>query len=282
MVVTFVPFFDVAKIYSILDLKRKNKQITECIEMINALEGHNKGYSGHPAALMWQDNIDALKTYHNIMLRLWYAEGYSGSRKEYKVDEANVTWPWWWGWETLALSHKLSLRRKKPEHYTNGLLELKDAQVHLKNKCGYIWPTHVLAKHGKDLEQIFSLSIEELCDPIGAGAPIQYQWSLTEVEVWEQNPARNPRTGRPISSTAKAGVYQQLVKVKNYYISVGLITTRKEQTFYWTLQRVLQWRACRERQPITKQKIAPKTASWKQLAKAEAYYIDEYYIVDLV
>lgn len=276
MVVTFVPFFDVAKTYSIMRLKHKNKQITECIQLIKALEGQVRGYAGHAATLMWKGHVDALKTYYNIMLRLWYAEGYGGTRKEYEVDEDKAEWPWWWGWDTLALSHKLSLYRKKPDHYTAFVLELDEALLPLKNKCGYVWPSHLTKKYGEDCEYIQSLTIEELCAPIQTGAPIQYQWSLEEVAHWHLDRDRNPRTGRLVSKDSKTGIYTQLCNANTYYESVALIYQDGAQTFYWTLGLVLNWIEDREHHPITGDPLTPTVH--EQLANAEAYYRREYYL----
>lgn len=278
MVVTFVPFFDVEKIYRIMNLKHKNKQITECIQLVKALQGEVQGYANHAATLMWKGYVDALKTYHNIMLRLWYAEGYKGSRKEYEVDEENAEWPWWWGWDTLALSHKLSLYRKKPEHYTMQILELEEDLLPLKNKCGYVWPSHLLERYGDDYEYIKSLNIEELCDPIGAGAPIQYRWSLDDICGWEQDESRNPRTERTLTSKSKESIYGQLREARDYYLGVGLLCQYGQHTFYWTLELVLQWLDSRDEHPVTGDPLAPDERTTCELVAAEAYYRREYYI----
>lgn len=280
MVVTFVPFFDVEKIYRIMKLKHKNKQITECIQLIKALQGEVKGYANHAATLMWTGYVDALKTYHNIMLRLWYAEGYKGSRKEYEVDEENAEWPWWWGWETLALSHKLSLyrKRKTEEEYTPAILELDEELLPLKNKCGYVWPSHLTDKYGHDYDYIMSFSIEEICVPPGAGAPIQYRWSLDDICGWEQDESRNPRTGRALTSTSKVSIYGQLQEARTYYEKEGLLCRHGQNAFYWTLELVLQWMENRDYHPITDDPLAPDERTMRELVAAEAYYRREYYI----
>lgn len=224
MVVTFVPFFDIAKTYNVLDVKRRNKQITECIEIISAIELNKAGYKNHPALLMWKDNVDALKVYYNIMLRLWRKDGGKGTRVLYNLDEDSVEWPWWWNWEVLALSHKLSLLRKS-KLYTLESLELTYEEARLKNTCGYIWPSRIGC--------VKNLPIEDLCDPIGAGAPAQYRWSLEIVAVWITDRTHNPKTGRKISTTAKTGVYKDLIKAEDYYRSVGLLTNDE----VWTVER---------------------------------------------
>lgn len=217
MVVTFVPFPNLEKIASVLDKKRYNKQITECIELVNALEGTKQGYSKHPATLMWKGHIEALKFYYNFLLAKWYEFGGKGSRKPYEIAEEEVSWPWWWGLESVHLSHKLSLRRKNPEHYTMELLELTEKQESLMPLVGYVWPSKVYEKYQGDIELISQLSISTLCDPIGQGAPVHYLWKVDEVQKWTQNRTKNPRTGRTISRTSKTGIYSQLEKAEAYY-----------------------------------------------------------------
>jgi hypothetical protein len=54
------------KSLSCLDDKRLGKQRVETYQLIRALEGTTKGWRNHPACVMWEKNIDALKLYFNI------------------------------------------------------------------------------------------------------------------------------------------------------------------------------------------------------------------------
>jgi hypothetical protein len=221
MVVTFLPFNDLDKTARVLDNVRLNKQVLECEQIIATLEGTKTGYKNHPAVAMWKGHIDALKHYFNIVLKEWKDRGKNSTRTYYEIPE-EFSYPWWWNLKQLHLTHKLSLYRKAPDHYTAKLLELSESDLALHDKAGYIWPSKVLQKYN-DIDLIFSLSVLELADAIGMGAPAHYRWSLAEVEQWTMAKELNPRTRRKISSKSKTGIYADLQKAYDHYHALELI-----------------------------------------------------------
>jgi hypothetical protein len=169
----------------------------------------------HPAVLMWVGHTDALKVYINHCIRQWLKRGKNCQLQEYNdVDEDTVVYPWWFTWPQLHLSHKCSLLRKDPEYYSEKFtLTTKESKWLLH---GYIWPSKLEAI---DINRRYKP--EQVCVPIGSGAPAQYRWSVNEVIVWNKNRLVNPRTGRAIKAGTKTGIYNDIEKAYNYYLDEG-------------------------------------------------------------
>jgi hypothetical protein len=92
-----------------LDKRRLNKQIIEAGQIIKAIEGqyaNNGAWGRHPAKLMWEGYVDALKSYHNDMVKEWYSRGGKGTYTCFNIEIDSIIWPWWWNWDKLILSHK--------------------------------------------------------------------------------------------------------------------------------------------------------------------------------
>jgi hypothetical protein len=70
---------------------------------------------------------------------------------EYLPHCRNPTFPWWWGWKPMVMSHKASLMRKKPEYYS---WEVGQYIHH-----GYVWPDNV--PEGMDVMD--DPPLEEVC-----------------------------------------------------------------------------------------------------------------------
>lgn len=209
MVVTFITSDCVEDCASALDSKRLNKQISECMWILKDLE--NNTNTTQPSVAMWIGYNDALKLYTNACIEEWKSRG---KNTQYELFEIrNYEAPWWWGWNELILSHKLSLIRKDEKYYAD-MFCLQDEEIMHIRKVGYVWPSKALNKYGSE---VLSKDILEICEPIGKGAPANYRWEIEEVEEWLENRGVNPKTGKKISTTAKKGVYADLLKAATIY-----------------------------------------------------------------
>ena len=212
-----------------LDDKRLNKQRVEACQILDVLEGRStsKGWINHPATLMWKGHTEALKIYINCCIYYWKKRGKNCNLNKFEVDEENVEWPWWFKWKDLHLSHKCSLLRKKPDYYED-IFELDEDEMEFMYH-GYIWPTDISKStktkivNGIKNGTLKRFEPNKVCRPIGTGAPPQWRWSLDEVNTWLEDKNVNPKTNRKISSKSKNGIYSDMEKAYNYYVSEGLI-----------------------------------------------------------
>ena len=140
MVNTFLPFPDFRLSARVLDWKRLGKQRVEAMQIVNMLSGTatKTGWKNHPAVHAWKDNLDALKLYHNAIVKEWIARGYVNNMVLYEVDESNVKMPWWFGTYSFHISHQSNLMRKD-ENYYKEYFDLKKDQYNLP----YVWPSKV-------------------------------------------------------------------------------------------------------------------------------------------
>jgi hypothetical protein len=200
---------------ALLDDRRLNKQRVEACQILDTITGKSSGWKNHPAVRMWKGYSDALRVYINYCIRAWLARGKNCKLEEFDVDEDTVEWPWWFSWKELHLSHKCSLLRKDPNYYSSIFVLTTTQQLWLD--YGYIWPHKISSKR-----QGYALHPSKLCDPIGAGAPPQYRWSIAEVEEWLEDCYINPKTGRKITKT-KTGIYSDVRAAYHYYQDNNLI-----------------------------------------------------------
>lgn len=223
MVNTFITSNDAVTCARNLDDRRLNKQATECMQLVDALE-KGTGYKNHTATKMWVGYVPALKYYTNVMIREWIGRGKNNTRPYYNVHQNEIVWPWWWNWTDLHLTHKCSLLRKDPEYYSK-IFHLQDREKRYM-EIGYLWPSEVtdyliprynIQNMNQLISVLQSLDSYNLCSPIGQGAPANYRWSREQVEKWIANPTVNPKTNRKISSTSKSGAYPDLVKAAKIY-----------------------------------------------------------------
>jgi hypothetical protein len=138
MVNTFLPYPDMVKSLDCLDDKRLGKQRVETYQLIRALEGETRGWRNHPACVMWEKCIPALKLYHDVSLIIWQNRGFKNSMKFYYNNDADsmgysVDVPDWWGDEAFHASHRSNLLRKDPIHYSK-------FNWTEPNNLPYIWP----------------------------------------------------------------------------------------------------------------------------------------------
>jgi hypothetical protein len=132
MVNTFVPYPDIAMSLNCLDSPRLGKQRVECLQLINALEGKTTGWRNHPACVMWENNLDALKLYHDVSLIVWKDRGYHNTMPMLCEVDA-VEMPIWWGDIKVHKSHQSNLLRKDKEHYGRYNWKVPD-------NLPYVWP----------------------------------------------------------------------------------------------------------------------------------------------
>jgi len=119
---TFVPTEIMRDCGKYLDMKRLGKQRVEVLQIINAIIGNGtKGWTNHPATLMWRDNVAGLAAYGVAICDEWISRGYKDTCREkisslVEPDENDM--PEWWGDERIHSSHRANLLRKFPEHYS--------------------------------------------------------------------------------------------------------------------------------------------------------------------
>lgn len=113
---TFLPYPDFHRSAVVLDTRRLGKQRVECVQLINAIEGRSTGWRNHPAAIMWQNNVGALRQYYNVVCGEWILRGYVQTMTFYSYDP-NPTMPTWLGDDAFHAAHRSNLLRKDPEHY---------------------------------------------------------------------------------------------------------------------------------------------------------------------
>jgi hypothetical protein len=121
-------------------MRRLNKQIVECVQIIRTARGETAGYRNHPAVKMWVGHERSLAEYTQAMIDEWWSRGYeshTGSAlkvAEYLQDLEDTGWPAWWGYPTMVQSHQSNLVRKEPEHYGPLFPGVPD-------DLPYFWPT---------------------------------------------------------------------------------------------------------------------------------------------
>jgi hypothetical protein len=209
----------------LLDKRRLNKQIIEAGQIIKAIEGkynNTSAWAKHPAKLMWEGYVNALKSYYNSMVKEWYGRNGKGSYKYFTVEISEIIWPWWWNWDKLILSHKLALYRKDPKYY-GPIINLTPEEHELRLIIGYIWPSKVVNKFKSinihtDINYKYydDYDLDELCDPLGTGCPPQYIYSYNEIQKWTENKMINPKTGAKLR-TQNGNIYKRLEKAEKWY-----------------------------------------------------------------
>lgn len=135
MVNTFIPYSNYKLIAKILDSKRLGKQRVEAMQILNILEGKNRGtgWINHPVVKMWKGHTESLKQYYNEMVREWVRRGYRNTMKLYKINKPHK--PWFVKCISVNLSHQASLLRKNPAYYK----ELFKCVPKKYLKYSYIW-----------------------------------------------------------------------------------------------------------------------------------------------
>lgn len=122
---TFLPFEDFRKSFGVLDYRRLGKQRVEALQLIKVIEDKPridgkpyKGWKNHPATIMWKDDVDALKIYHNLCIQEWVARGYNNNMSLFQIEEDAVEMPKWLGFKPFHSSHRSVLLWKDFDFYS--------------------------------------------------------------------------------------------------------------------------------------------------------------------
>lgn len=129
---TFLPYPEFTESARVLDSRRLGKQRVECMQILNALADTSKGWTRHPATLMWRGHEDALRDYANAMILEWVKRGYNNTMKLYTVY-TDYEIPRWIGDRRFHDSHKSNLLRKAPFFYSQ-------YNWNVPANLPYVWP----------------------------------------------------------------------------------------------------------------------------------------------
>lgn len=137
---TFLPYADFYKTASVLDNRRLGKQRVEVLQILKAIHGETKGWSNHPATRMWNNNINALVLYGQIICKEWINRGFNDScfvKLDNYID-INKTFsnPKWIGNSEFHLAHKCNLLRKDYDYYSAKFKNSDQLDINKE----YIWP----------------------------------------------------------------------------------------------------------------------------------------------
>lgn len=130
----FLPYPNIPKSVMCLDNKRLGKQRVEALCLIKCLRGETKGWRNHPAAKMFEHNIDFLTSYMNCCIFEWVIRGFKNTMKTHSYFyNRDIFFPPWLGNEEFHASHRSNLLRKDPIWYGKfGWTE--------PNNLKYVWP----------------------------------------------------------------------------------------------------------------------------------------------
>jgi len=130
---TFLPYPDFQQSAACLDYRRLGKQRLEAFQLLRVLhEPERRGWSRHPAALMWSGYEDALGLYMNTIITEWVRRGFRNSMELARISD-QPKMPWWLGAPEFHAAHRSNLLRKDPEFYGRyGWSEPPDLP--------YVWP----------------------------------------------------------------------------------------------------------------------------------------------
>lgn len=129
---TFLPYPNFACSAMVLDRQRLGKQRLEAQQILNAIQ-HGGGWARHPIVAMWRENVQALRLYHDVMVREWERRGYVSNMVQYLPPPSLVVMPPWLGDGEFHASHRAALLHKMPEHY--GQFGWTEAPA-----LAYVWP----------------------------------------------------------------------------------------------------------------------------------------------
>lgn len=142
---TFLPYASFDASAACLDRQRLGKQRVEAYQIMRALVNASKGWSNHPATIMWRGYELSLAEYTVAICDQWTGRGYIDTVKEKTLNLLNLTSldvfedavvdPRWIGDPAFHAAHRSNLLRKMPNHYGQlGWTEPDDLP--------YVWPTN--------------------------------------------------------------------------------------------------------------------------------------------
>jgi hypothetical protein len=141
---TFLPYRDFNESAKVIDPIRRWKQVVEARQLVAVLTGNTNHWKNpnawreHPAAVMWQGHVNALKYYCNCFhLQVIRSKSHLVTAFNfYDLSNVKITYPWWLGMESFHRSHRSNLLRKDSVFYGQyGWKEPHDLP--------YVWPSPV-------------------------------------------------------------------------------------------------------------------------------------------
>jgi hypothetical protein len=143
-----------------LDKQRRFKQAVESHQIIETIikkqNGQtNVGFGNHPAVIMWENYLDALKDYYNIVLKYAIEVDKVETKMTYYEVPENVEVPWFCEYKPLIFSHRARLYQKNPSFYENRF-DFPEEYLNI----GYIWirEDREIYEKAKTIKQIAKLA----------------------------------------------------------------------------------------------------------------------------
>lgn len=147
---TFIPSANIVDCPKYLDKRRCFKQLVECKQILDVLDGKSEGWKNHPAIKMWVGYRDCLQWYYNIFYD-YCVEVHKIKIKKLPEPELlpkMMMYPIWWGYQPIHTSHIENLCRKAMEDWNkhhnlnlaNALISQGIDLAHTKIANRYIWP----------------------------------------------------------------------------------------------------------------------------------------------
>jgi len=137
---TFLPYADYKQTAQCLDYRRLGKQRIECKQILNALSGNSKGWTNHPATLMWTGYEYELCRYATDICQEWIARGYKDQQLAWFAQETAshppTGKPSWLGDMNFHIAHRSNLLRKDFVFYNK-------YNWNVPNDMEYVWPDRV-------------------------------------------------------------------------------------------------------------------------------------------
>lgn len=131
---TFLPYESFPAAVAALDWKRLGKQRVEAMQILNILEGRNKGkaWTHHPAVLMWQGYEASLKYYLRCTIEEWIRRGYNNTMVLPKLEECSTEKPTWLTADLIRAMRSNLLRKDTAYYKAHGWTE--------PDNLPYVWP----------------------------------------------------------------------------------------------------------------------------------------------
>jgi hypothetical protein len=128
-----MPLPDMRASLECLDDRRLGKQRVETFQILRAMRGITKGWTNHPATVMWTGHEPALNCYLALSIDVWVSRGFKNTMQPLESPDWGAPMPWWFGMAEMHASHRSNLLRKMPEHY--GRFGWKEGP-----DLPYLWP----------------------------------------------------------------------------------------------------------------------------------------------
>lgn len=119
---TFLPFASFSESARALDMRRLGKQRVETYQILKALSDPSYGWQNHPCVKMWRGYEHQLTRYGIAICEEWRSRGYKDTLLDRFLAmlpaHAQEQLPRWLGDDAFHASHRATLLRKDPAHYS--------------------------------------------------------------------------------------------------------------------------------------------------------------------